>query len=97
VGLILAGGLAYRHPELFIFRHISKLAWDFGEDFDAPNAGGYAKISAILISFDPHHRGLATYPLLFAVGEFRRENQDHLEFAAFAYLRVGINKDSIGA
>ena len=40
-----------------------------------------------------HHRRPAAYPLFRAVGEFGRQNQDHLQLAAGDDARVGIEKD----
>ena len=54
------------------------------------------KFPPSLAVFHSHHRRPAAYPLFFAVGEFGRQNQDHLQFAAGTDSRVGIEKDSTG-
>ncbi|HYM07478.1 MAG TPA: hypothetical protein VEU11_13035 [Terriglobales bacterium] len=70
------------------------LAWDFGQDLDAADAGGHTKISAVLAIFYSHHGRPAAYPLFCSVSEFRRKNQDHLQLAAGDDTRVGIKKDA---
>jgi hypothetical protein len=67
-------------------------AGNFGQDLHTPDKGRNPKIAAILAVLDPHHRGPAAHPALLPAGEFRRQNQDHLEFASRAYLGVGIEK-----
>ena len=46
--------------------------------------------------FYSDHRGPAAYPLFLAVGEFRRQNQDHLQLASGHDARVGIKKNAAG-
>ena len=70
------------------------LAGNFWQNFNAADARGHAKISAILAIFYSYDRGPAAHPLSFTVGEFRRENQDHFQLAPSDNTRVGIEKHS---
>jgi hypothetical protein len=57
------------------------------------DARSYAEVSGHLTVFHPHHGRPAAHPLLLAVREFGRQNQNHFQLAAFTDGRVGIKEN----
>src|SRR6266852_331864 len=92
----MLGAECWVHRRLSNCFIINILYRNLRQNLDTADTRSHAKISPLLAVFHSHHRGSAAYPLFYAVSEFRRQNQDHLQFAPLRNARVGIEENSTG-
>src|SRR5207244_8456621 len=70
---------------------------NLGQHVDASDIRSHPKITAIDTIFHADDRSPAAYPALLPLGQFRGQNQHHLQIAAFDNVRIGVKKDAAAA
>ena len=70
------------------------LAYGLRQEFHVSNVRRHSETLPRAPVLNPDHRRLTADPALFALREFRGQNQDQFEFAPRLYPGVGIEEDS---